>query len=265
MRRRLVLQSYRPHRADPRERTMLPVKVCLVPLGNLKYPVSISELEGWKSQLISIRHGAAVGHLPDSEGDQWEYPDHQLLQVLSAETDSDFTLGVINAQLQDNFYLRRLSERTAVLSLYEMADIVRYSDFDLEQYILRNIYELAVLFAANGKLLPTSYATWAHEETRGCLFDMNANKSDIVFSLHRPVLCAACTTRVSAKQLPPILLLSLGKELRRIQKGLYVRIGEWVKLHPIFALLITAAAGIGLNLIASVIFETGKRFLPWLA
>lgn len=243
---------------------MQPLRISLVLLGNLKYPVSIAELEAWRSQVISIKHGASVGHLPDAEGEDWVYPDDQLLGVLGADADSDFTLGLINAPLEGNFYLRRLSDKVAVLSLYQMADIVRYSDFTIEQFVLRNVYELAVLFAANGKLIPTDYATWAHDETRGCLFDMNASKSDIVFSLHRPILCPACRTKVSAKQVPANLLPVLDKELKRIQKTLYVRIVEWVKRHPIIALVITASSGIALNLIASVVFEKAKRLLPWL-
>ena len=244
---------------------MQPIRVSLVPLGNLKYPVRIAELEALSSQILYIRHGASVGHLPDSDGHDWDYPDEQLLRVLSAETNSDFTLGVINAPLEDNYYLRRLSDKVAVLSLHEMAEIVRLSDFTVEQYILRNTYELAVLFAANGKLIPTDYVTWAHDETRGCLFDMNASKPDIVFSLHQPILCPACRTRLSAKQVPPDFLPILDRELKNIRKPLYARITEWVKRHPVYALVITAISGIALNIIASVIFENTKKFLPWLA
>src|SRR3970040_1255878 len=102
--------------------------------------------------------------------------------------------------------MRRLDDHVAVLSLYEMAEIVRYSGFSLEQFILRNAYELVVLFIGNGKLIPTNYATWAHDEVRGCLFDMNSSKPDIIFSMDRPVLCPACKTRLSSKQIPADLI-----------------------------------------------------------
>jgi len=242
---------------------MSPLKISLVILGNLKYPLSIAELEAWHSQIISIEHGASVGHLPDADGDDWEYPDHQLLKVLGADTNADFTLGVINAPLEENYYMRRLSDKVAVLSIHQMADIIRYSDFTIEQFVLRNTYELAVLFAANGKLIPSDYTTWAHDETRGCIFDMNASKSDIVFSLNKPVLCPACRIKVSEKQVPADLLVNLDKELKRIQKTLYVRIVEWIKCHPIFALGITALTGVALNLIASILFEKAKVAFPW--
>ncbi len=243
---------------------MHPLKISLVSLGHLKYPVNIAGLEAWQSSVLNIQHGASVGHLPNSDGGSWEYSDENLLKVLSATPDSDFTVGLINVPLEDNYYMRRLTDNIAVLSLYEMADIVRYSEFTLEQYILRNLYELAVLFAANNKLIPQDYTTWAHDEVRGCLFDMNASKSDIVFSLHRPKLCPACKTRVSSRQVPLAFIPKLEDELQRIQKSLFLRMTEWVKRHPIFALVLAAASGVLLNLIASVIFEKAKRALPWL-
>ena len=245
--------------------SMNPIKINLVLLGNLKYPIDVASLEAWKSKIVKIQHGASVGHLPDAEGDDWEYTDEQLSNLLSGDSNSDFTLGVINTPLEGNYYLRRLSDRVAVLSLHEMAEIVRYSDFAIEQYVLRNAYELAVLFIAAGKLIPSEYTTWAHDEVRGCLFDLNANKPDIVFSLHRPNLCQACKTRVSSKQVPAALIPTLESELTRIQKTLYVRMAEWVRSHPIAAIFITAGSSVVLNFFSSVIFEKAKSAFPWLA
>lgn len=244
---------------------MRSIRISLVALGSLKYPFSVAQLESWQSKIVNIRHEASVAHLPDAQGSQWEYLDRQLLSLISPDSGFDFTLGLINAPLEDNFYLRRLTDRVAVLSLHEMADVVLQSDFTLEQYVLRNVYELAVLYAANGKLMPDNYESWAHDDVRGCIFDMNANKADIVFSLHRPVLCTACRVRVSSAQVPAMLLPTLDAELPKIQKSLYARMSQWIKKHPVAAIGITAVSSILLNLLASVIFEKGKHLLPWLA
>jgi hypothetical protein len=64
-----------------------------------------------------------------------------------------------------------------------MAEIVRDANFTIEQYVLRNIYVLVVIYQSNNALIPTGYATWAHDDIRTCLFDMNMDKNDIVFSL----------------------------------------------------------------------------------
>jgi len=243
---------------------MHPLKVSLVSLGSLKYPVNMAYLEGWKSQIVVVKHGTSICHLPNAEGENWEYTSSQLSSLVQADGDANFTVALINAPLEDNYYMRRLENKVAVLSLFEMAEIVRYSDFTIENYILRNIYELAVLYAANGALITSDAHLWAHDDVRGCLFDMNANKSDIVFSLHQPTLCEACKTRVLSKQVNSRFLPTLNKELLKIKKALYFRIAEWVKAHPILALTVTVFSAISLNLIASVIFEKTKCLLPWL-
>lgn len=243
---------------------MHPIRISLVSLGHLKYPVNISEITAWKSSVISISHGASVGHLPDADGGGWEYTDAHLLEVIAPDVESEFTVGLIDVPLEDNYYLRRLADKVAVLSLYEMAEIVRHSEFTLEQYVLRNLYELAVLYAANGKLIPPDYVTWTHDEVRGCLFDMNSSKSDIVFSLHRPKLCTACKARVLSRQVPADLVPHLEGELKRLKKSLFLRMTEWVKRHPILALAITAVSSVLLNVIASIIFEKAKKLVAWL-
>lgn len=240
---------------------MRPLKISLVSLGSLKYPVDMAHLEGWPSRILTIQHGASIAHLPNAEGPEWVYPDRQLATLIREDGDADITLALINAPLEDNYYLRRLGNKVAVLSLFEMAEIVRFSDFTIENFILRNIYEMAVLYAANGNLFPTGYQSWAHDDVRGCLFDMNASKPDIVFSLHRPKLCDACRARVQEKQVNSGFLLALDKELSKIKKALYFRMAEWVKANPLYALTITAFSAVVLNIIASAIYESAKSLL----
>lgn len=237
---------------------MSPLKVTIVSLGSLKYPLNMAYFEGWKSSIIKIGHGAAVGHLPDAMGDNWEYTSNQLGSLVHADSNASFTVALINAPLEDNYYMRRLGDRVAVLSLFEMAEIVRSADFTIEDYILRNIYELAVLYAANGALIPSDAHTWAHDDVRGCLFDMNANKSDIVFSLHKPILCEACKTKVLSKQVDFEFLPKLSSELQKINKARFFLISELVKAHPVWALAVTAVSAILLNVTASFIYDKVK-------
>ena len=166
-------------------------------------------MEKWKSDVFSIHHGTSIGHLQNAAGPDWEYPSVQLSQLIRPVPEADFTVGVINARLENNFYMHRLSSTVGVLSLFEMADILRQSDHTVEDYILRNVYELAVLYAASDGQIPEDAYTWAHDDVRGCLFDMNANKPDIVFSMHKPTLCEECRARVLAKQVDKDLFPAL--------------------------------------------------------
>ena len=77
---------------------MHPISVSLVSLGSLKYPVDISYLERWKSQFVSIQHGASVGHLPNAAGPNWQYTNDQLSIVIQGDDDASFTLALITQQ-----------------------------------------------------------------------------------------------------------------------------------------------------------------------
>ena len=243
---------------------MKKIQISLVSVGTIKYPVNFGYLEHWSSRIIMIRHGASIGQIPNAEGSDWEYPNEQLAKIIKRDATADITVALINVKLEANYYMRRLGDNVAVLSLYEMADIIRFSDFTVENYILRNLYELVVLYTANNQVLPTSAYTWAHDEVRGCLFDMNASKPDIIFSMHRPILCHACRNRVLGSQVDVGFLPALYKELSRIRKALFFRIIDWIKRHPLWVLVITALSGILVNLISSIIFGKIMKVCPWI-
>lgn len=214
---------------------------------------------------MRIEHGPSVAHLQDAEGEDWQYTDEQLAKVLAPSLGADITLGLTNAPLEDNYFLRRLPKNVAILSLHEMAEIVQYNNFSVETFILREAYELTCLYKVEGRIPPTSELSRKHDDIRGCLFDMCSSKGDIVFSLQRPRLCPDCRNRFLSRQVDAKFLPTLEKELTRIQKTLYYRLSDWVRTHPILTLVLTSVFAISMNLVSSVIFEKAKRFWSWIA
>jgi hypothetical protein len=243
---------------------MKPVVISLVTVGNLKYSLNFGYLQKWPSALFLIEHGASIGQIPNAQGtenDEWEYPKAQLRKMIRREPSGDITFALINAPLEGNYYMRRLGDNIVVLSLYEMAEIIRDANFTIEDYIIRNIYEIIALFLGNQHTVPDSSSTWSHDEIRGCLFDMNANKSDIIFSMDHPTLCSPCKNRLLSAQIDPHVIPSLTHELKKLEKGTYFRIIEKVKAHPRFYLFITAIVAIFLNLCASLIYDVAKNLV----
>jgi len=232
--------------------------VSIVSVGSLKYSVDMKYLENWRSRIVTIKHGASISHIPNAVGTSWEYTDGQLIDLIHEEEDADFTFALINAGLESNYYLRRLGDKVCVLSLYEMAEIVKSSNFTVEHYILRNIYEILAFYVEYGGAVPTHAYNLAHDDVRGCLFDMNPNKTDIVFSMNKPFLCDACRARMMAKQISAGFMSALDSELIRINRSLYFRIVEWIKAHPVCAILGTALSTIAINLASNFIFEVIK-------
>ncbi|MCA1614153.1 MAG: hypothetical protein LC800_08400, partial [Acidobacteria bacterium] len=187
--------------------------------------------------------------------DHWAYSDNSLKRFIKPDPNFNITVGLINAPLEFNYYTRRLDNNICVLSLNETADILKLSNLNIESFILRIIYQLCCYHVEAGYNLPTSFYSVAHDETRGCLFDMNMNKADIIYSTERPRICDSCRTRIIRSQVPKDFLPSVENELRRIKKDLYYRITDFVKNHPIYSILITVLTGIILNIVASYLYD----------
>jgi hypothetical protein len=241
------------------------VNCAKVGLGHQKEFIDIRYLCKWHSRIISITHSAAISFTPNAKGNSWEYPDAQLRKLVNPIEGADLTVAIVSAPIERNYYSRRLGNNVVVYSIHEMAHILRSANFQIEHFILRNIYQIAIYYhVLNGVIPESDSVSWSHHDIRGCLFDMNAQKSDILYSMHQPKLCDACRTRIGQQQVDPNLLSTLDTELPRLRRKLFFQIVDWVKMHPIYSLLLTAAFGITLNILASIIFEKAKRIWPWL-
>jgi hypothetical protein len=235
------------------------IKIKLVSLGNLKCKVDFSYIENWKSEIFKIEPRSIVGALPNRNNLAGGYTDNELQGLIRPDSDCDITIGIINAQIQDNFYARPLGANTSVCSLYEMNEIIVQAEHRIEHFVLRCIYTNIVAFILCDKNLDMQRVIeLAHDEVRNCLFDLNMEKTDIVYSLDPPTLCNQCRTKLSRKQLEGPFVSLLDSEMKRIRKGLYFRVSDWAKNHPISALLITAAFGLILNVAGNYLYEGGK-------
>ncbi len=240
---------------------MRKIKVKLVTLGNLKYPVNFSNIENWRSEIFEAHHVDQIQILPNSDGDDWSYLDTQLSELIAADADYDFTIGIINARLEDNYYLRPLADNVGVLSLYETAEILHYSNLALENFIIRIIYEVSAIYWESGRTISANATALVHDETRCCLYDLAANKADIIFSTARPIICEPCKARIMSGQIPREFLATAEKELKRIKKQRYYRMVDFIKARPLTALLITTVTALIINIVANFIYDGIKLVL----
>ena len=244
---------------------MQKIKISTVFLGHQKVPVDFQYLTGWKSAIFEFQPAQSIPYSPDANGNRWEYPDSQIEELVTSVTGADVTVVLVSTALERNFYVRRLTGNRIVISLYEMAYILKSANFRLEDFLLRNLYAYSVYFHAYRGRPPTSSAfSWSHHDIRGCLFDMNPQKADVLYSMHQPNLCGDCVQRLGSCQVDASFADALSAELRKIQKPLFFRISDWVKAHPLWSLCLTAGFAVFLNLVASVIFEKAKKLASWL-
>lgn len=228
-------------------------RIKITRLGNLKTKFDITRIRSWNSSLFVVAKEAEINHLPDTDTGTWGYSDELLESLVKDDSDVHFNLAIINAPLEDDYYLRRVNNASAVISLYETSEIVQRNKFKSEDFVLLNIYTLLVAYQL--EIDQHSSHELFHDDIRNCIFDFTGLKEDLIHSLLKPSLCDNCKSKINRTQTTNEFVPTIERELKKIKKDLYFRIEDWIKENPILSLLIAFGSGLLVNLISSIIFK----------
>lgn len=232
------------------------VKIRLVTIGHLPLHINIDQISTWKSEVFEL-----IGEIEnfalrcDSDSDGWVFSDALLKEQLPAHTGADFLIAIVNVQIEDNWYSRRLGGNQIVFTFNQIRDFLSWNSIPLENAILRVLYAYTLLYRRSGNKIPgfNEAPSFTHDETRGCLFDMNGIKSDLIESCDKPVVCVECEERLRNERVSTQTIKTVQKEIRKIRKRLYYRAFDFVKTKPIAALAISSTFAITLGITGSII------------
>jgi len=247
---------------------MSKVKIELVSIGHLPLEFNSKNMSGFSSSLFEVVGG--VDNLAlrcNSDGESWEFSDSLLKDQMPMQISdaADFRIAIVNVPLEDDWYSRRLDDKQIVITFHEIKEILQFSNIPLENVVYRLLNAYALSYKRARNKLPTSDSMidFTHDETRGCLFDMNGLKSDLVASCHRPIICDECKERLRRDKISDNEIKAVEKDIKKIQKDLYYRILDQVRLHPIWALVLSSffafILGVSGSIVGSYIFEYMKK------
>jgi len=191
----------------------------------------------------------------DSDGKHWEYYNSTLESVVPIEFSGDFLVCVVNVPLENNWYSRRLSNNRVVFTFHEIKDYLKSENIPIENVLLRILYSYTLVYKRSNNSIPenTDHKKYTHDETRGCLFDMNGVKKDIVFSCHNTILCDECIQRLRAERVSEETIKKCIKDIGKIRKTLFYRIVDFIKSNPIYSLFISSFLAILFGTIGSIL------------
>lgn len=234
------------------------IKINIGIIGYLPFEFDKGLIKNHSSDIFEI-----VGEIDDfhfngdSDTDFWGYSDQLLNSEIPANSEADFFIGITYVPIEDNYYARRLEHNRIVLSYYEMYQILKDGHIPLENLLLRVLYAYSLVYLRQNNTIPPQreFLGFTHDDTRGCLFDMNGNKMDVLFSVDKPIICDDCTNRLRTEKVSDNKISKIKKEIRGIRKKKFYKIADFVKTKPILAILISAFFGVILSILVAVIFE----------
>jgi len=241
---------------------MSKVKIKLVTVGQLPPHLDLSQVSTWRSDAFelvgNIENFALIGN---AVGEDWHFSDEGLRRQLPAHVSADFILAIVNVPIEDNWYLRRLGNNQIVFTFKHIREFLEFENIPLENAVLRVLYVSTLVYLRSGNTIPglREAPVFTHDDTRGCLFDMNGIKSDLVESCNKPVVCEECVGRLKKERVSAQTIKIAQVEIRKIRKRLYYRIFDFVKLKPLVVLatssLFAMLIGIAGSIIASYIYD----------
>lgn len=232
------------------------LKIKLVLLGHLPYSIDIAKIEKWKSELFEVlrpidRHTITT----DSDGEDWSFSDKNIQSLLPERQNGDILIAITNVPLEDNYFTRRFENNCICVTYNETTEYLNKSNIPLENFVLKVLYSASFVYKRYGNKLPEMFemTNFTHDETRGCIFDMNGIKTDIVYSTNKPQLCNSCILALTNARIEQNLIDTVQTELKRVKKDLYYRISDFIKIYPKSAILISSISAIILGIIGSII------------
>lgn len=246
---------------------MSKVRIKLVSIGHLPIEFQSTKVLHWKSSTFEIVDDIDNYALRcDSDiANDWAFSDQLVKKQLPTVFDADFLIALVNVPIENNYYSRRLANNQIVFTFYEVKEILENDNIPLENVVFRILYEYTLLFKKSGNKIPAigdTYPSFTHDETRGCLFDMNGIKKDLIASCNKPNICDECQENLKREKVSNDLIRNTQKDIKKIKRDLYYRAFSFIKKHPIMSFIISATfallLGITSSVIASFIFESIK-------
>lgn len=235
---------------------MSKVRVKLATIGHMPLNFSAAKIKKWKSSTFEVVEDIDSFTLNcDSDGYNWEFSDQLVKKQLPKQFNADFIIAIVNVPIEDNWYSRRLGNNQVVFTFNEIKEILEHSNIPLENVIYRVLYAYTLLYRRAENKIPDfgEVAGYTHDETRGCLFDMNGIKTDLIASCHEPIICDECQVKLSNERVSKYDIDLSKKEIKKIRKDLYFRILGGVKKHPVWALTFSSFFAISLGVTSSLI------------
>ena len=227
-------------------------------IGFLPFDFDRKKITKWKSDLFEIVDDFEEYHfIQKSDISNWGYSDALLEKELPKNFNADIFIGITYVPLENNYYGRRLKNNRVVFSYFEMADIINKKNLPLENLLLRMLYAYSLIYLREGNNMPhqSDIRTFTHDDTRGCIYDMNGIKTDVVYSLDKPSICDECTIRLREEKVADNTIRIVKKELLKIKKNQYYKLIDFIKNKPLLSFIISFAIGILMSLIASFLYD----------
>ncbi len=227
--------------------------------SSLDRTIDFDFLKKYKSNFFFVEELHRINNLPSPEEKDGYldivYSRKDIQALLSKTKCNGICISIIMKYgFNDHFYLHLIDKNKTCISLYGIENILSQKDITLENFVIKNIYELLILYKTVGLDSDEIYGL-AHQDTRGCLFDLNGDKSDIIYNTETPNICEECLSKINQYPLPANFIEEIKQELIKIDKPLIKKVELFIKKYPLLSITITLFSTILINILSNFLWK----------
>ena len=238
---------------------MSKISIKLIMIGHIEQIIDFDLIQKHSSKLFTIEELNRKSDLPAPNKDDGYldvvYSVEEMTNILSDITHDGICIGVMNYKYDDNFYMHRLDNNKVCISVAGLEEILKRKDISLENFILKNIYEIYIFYKMLGSTLSDQVYDFVHDDTRGCLFDLNGDKNDIIYNTEKPIICNECQSKINRQTIPSNFINQLEYELKKITKPKFKTIELFIKKYPFLSISVTIIFSTTVNILSSYIWK----------
>ena len=225
-------------------------KITIIKLGYIDHLVNIKKLLKWKSDIFEITDIQEKECLHDCETTDgyldYNFTRDSIKNEIICPEKSDYAIALTQYSFDGNFFMFRTEKKCVGISLYGIPEILQIENIPIENFIIKQIYEICALSFIYTEISDDNVDIF-HKETRRCIFDLNGERTHILYNTEQPEICINCKAKFQEKQIPQGIISIFDKELKKIKKPLINNIERSIKKYPLFSMILSAIIGMILN------------------
>jgi hypothetical protein len=239
------------------------IKIKLIIIGHSDRVVNFDLMKKYKSKFFNFSDIERINNLPNPEKDDGYldivYTKAEIQTVMNHVEFDGLCIAIMNYGFDDNFYMHRVGNNKVCISIFELENILSEKKISIENFIIKNVYEIFIFYKIVKNLTDNKEVyQFIHTDTRGCLFDLNGDKRDIVYNTEKPIICDECKGKISKKSIPKNFLEDIQGELLKIDKPFIKKIENFISKYPLFSVLVTFLFSTFINLFSNWLWEIIK-------
>lgn len=240
------------------------VKVKIIIIGHADRIVDFQIIQKHNSQFFECSDIEHIPIVPNCQKDDGfldnVYSKSELTKLLENIQFDGICIAVMNYRFNDNFYMHRLDSNKLCISITGIEEILLRKSISIENFVLKNIYEAFIFYKIFNNLVNDEVYNFVHHDTRGCIFDLNGDKNDIIYNTESPIICEECQSKINKKSMPKDFIKSVQNELNKIHKPWIKSVEIFIKRYPLVSVFTTFIFATVINLISNVVWEVIKKF-----